>query len=185
MPFVRKTDSQGSQPPTDTRKLFIGRTGELLFFVQNILKPTDPTHNIISISGQGGVGKSTLLARFIDEAHSPTFKDYCLTALVDERQTTPVSIMERFADQLRLKGKFERALRQYKETLRKLQTEQEAMQDPFLHSIPDFAGAAAESVPVAGPLLREGVKAGTKHLLARYHADQRRRDAELLIDPLP
>ncbi len=49
MPFVRKTDSQGSQPPTDARKLFIGRTGELLFFVQNILKPEEPTHNIISI----------------------------------------------------------------------------------------------------------------------------------------
>ena len=49
MPFVRKTDSQGSQPPTDARKLFIGRTGELLFFVQNILKTEEPTHNIISI----------------------------------------------------------------------------------------------------------------------------------------
>ena len=54
MPFVRKTDSHGSQSPTDTRKLFIGRTGELLFFVQNILKPEEPTHNIISIWGQGG-----------------------------------------------------------------------------------------------------------------------------------
>src|SRR5256886_17276633 len=106
MPFVKKNDAQGSQPPTDARNIFIGRTSELLFFVQNILKPINPTHNIISISGQGGVGKSTLLARFIDEAHSPTFKDYCLTALVDERQTTSVSIMERFADQLRLKGKF-------------------------------------------------------------------------------
>src|SRR5262252_5703517 len=80
MPFVRKTDSHGSQLPTDTRKLFIGRTGELLFFVQNILKPEEPTHNIISIWGQGGVGKSALLARFIDEAHSANFQDYCLTA---------------------------------------------------------------------------------------------------------
>ena len=75
MPFVRKTDSQASQPPTDTRKLFIGRTGELLFFVQNILKPEEPTHNIISIWGQGGVGKSTLLARFIDEARSAEFQE--------------------------------------------------------------------------------------------------------------
>src|SRR5437667_5820223 len=103
MPFVRKTDSQGSQPPTDARKIFIGRTGELLFFVQNILKPEDPTHNIISISGQGGVGKSTLLARFIDETHSTSFKDYCLTAIVDERQTAPASIMEKFANQLGMK----------------------------------------------------------------------------------
>lgn len=184
MPFVKKNDSQGSQPPTDVHKIFIGRTVELLFFMQNILKPVDPTHNIISISGQGGVGKSTLLARFIDEAHSPNFKDYCLTAMVDERQTTPASIMEKFADQLRITGKFEKALKQYKETLRKLQTERETPFDTISRSLPEFAGAAAESVPIAGPLLREGVKAGTKHLLGRYHTNQIRRDAEILEDPL-
>ena len=74
MPFVRKTNPEGSQTPTDTRKLFVGRAGELLFFVQNILKPEEPTHNIISIWGQGEVGKSTLLSRFIDEANSAEFK---------------------------------------------------------------------------------------------------------------
>src|SRR2546421_4685986 len=110
MPFVRKTDSQGSQPPTDTRKLFIGRTGELLFFVQNILQPEEPTHNIISIWGQGGVGKSTLLARFIDEIHSPAFRDYCLAAIVNELQTSPASMMAKFADQLQMHGAFEKAL---------------------------------------------------------------------------
>src|SRR5438270_2155852 len=123
MPFVKKNDSQGTQPPTDARKLFIGRTGELLFFVQNILKPEEPTHNIISIWGQGGVGKSTLLARYIDETHAPAFKDYCLTAMVDERQTSPANMMEKFADQLDIKGDFEKALKQYKEVLRKLQSE--------------------------------------------------------------
>jgi len=30
MPFVRKTDSKGYQPPTDISKLFIGHTGELV-----------------------------------------------------------------------------------------------------------------------------------------------------------
>src|SRR5438876_2920397 len=150
MPFVRKTDSQGSQPPTDTRKLFIGRTGELLFFVQNILKPEEPTHNIISIWGQGGVGKSTLLARFTDEARSADFKDYCLTALVDERQTTPTSFMEKFADQLHMKGEFEKAPKHDKEVLRKLQTERETTQDAVLSRVPDFAGAAAEMVPLVG-----------------------------------
>src|SRR2546421_4574505 len=158
MPFVRKPDSQGSQPPTDTRKLFIGRTGELLFFVQNILKPEEPTHNIISISGQGGVGKSTLLTRLIDEAHATDFKDYCLTAIVDERQTTPTDIMGKFADQLHITGDFEKALRQYKEALRKQQAEQETTEDIFLHKAPDFTGATAEGVPIIGPLLREGVK---------------------------
>jgi tetratricopeptide (TPR) repeat protein len=184
MPFVKKHDAQDPQPRIDPRNSFIGRTDELHFFRQNILTPEDPTYNILSISGQGGVGKSTLLARFIDGAHSPTFKDYCLMAIVDERQTTPVSIMEGFAGQLRLKGKFEKALRQYKETLRRLLGLQSALQDSNLENIPDFVGAAVEIVPFAGSLLREGMKAGTKHLVGRYHADQVRRDAELLVDPL-
>ena len=184
MPFVRKTNPQGLQTPTDIRKLFIGRTGELLFFVQNILKPEEPTHNIISIWGQGGVGKSTLLARFIDEANSAEFKDYCLTALVDERQTIPMSIMEKFADQLHMKGEFEKVLKHYKETLRTQQTEREMPQDTLIQRMPTFAGAAVEGVPFVGPLLGEGVKATAEHLMDRRSNLQRHRDAELLEDPV-
>ncbi len=179
MPFVRKTDSHGSQSPTDTRKLFIGRTGELLFFVQNILKPEEPTHNIISIWGQGGVGKSTLLTRFIDEAHSAEFKDYCLTATVDELQTTPASIMEKFAAQLHMQGAFEKALKHYKKGLRTQQTDRETLQDTLVQNMPIFAGATVEGVPFVGPLLGEGVKATAEHLMDRRNnvqKQQRSRD---------
>jgi tetratricopeptide (TPR) repeat protein len=184
MPFVRKTDSQGSQPPTDARRLFIGRSGELLFFVQNILKPEEPTHNIISIWGQGGVGKSTLLARFIDETRSSEFRDYCLTATVDELQTTPASIMEKFATQLHMTGTFSKALKHYKEALRIQQTEQEMLQDTFVQRVPAFAGAAVEGVPFVGPLLGEGVKATAEHLLDRRSKVQRHKDAELVENPV-
>jgi Cdc6-like AAA superfamily ATPase len=180
MPFVQKNDSPSSQPPTDAHKIFIGREDELLFFKKHILEPEVPTHNIISISGQGGVGKSTLLARFIDEAHSTNFKDHCYTAMVDERYTTPASIMEKFADQLRMTRKFGKMLRQYNETLRKLQSERETMQDPISSRLPDFAGSILEGAPFAGPLLREVVKAGTRHLLGRYHIDQTHRNTEIL-----
>ncbi len=181
MPFVKRNNSQ---PQIGAHKIFVGREGELLFFVQNILKPEDPTHNIISISGQGGVGKSTLLTRFIDEARTPGFKDYCLTAIVDEHQITPSSIMGKFADQLYITGDFEKALRQYTEALRKLQVEQETMQDTVLRKAPDFTGAAAEGVPIIGPILREGVRATTEHLLEKYHTIQVRRDKERLENPI-
>jgi tetratricopeptide (TPR) repeat protein len=184
MPFVRKTDSQGVQLPTDTRKLFIGRTGELLFFIQNILKPEEPTHNIISIWGQGGVGKSTLLARFIEETHSAEFKDYCLTAIVDEIQTTPASIMEKFATQLHMQGTFGKALKYYKKALRTQQTEQEMLQDTLVQKMPTFAGAAVEGVPFVGPLLREGIKVTGEHLMDRRSTLQRNREAEILEDPI-
>jgi hypothetical protein len=187
MPFIRKTDSQGSQPPPDSRKLFIGRTGELLFFVQNILKPEGPTHNIISIWGQGGVGKSTLLARFIDEAHSTEFKDYCLTALVDERQTTPLSIMEKFADQLHLKGAFEKGLKHYKESLRirMQQTEGEMLQDTLVQRMPaNFCWSGCRRCSVRGSTFRRRVKATAEHLMDRRYSVQKRKDAEILEDPI-
>src|SRR5260370_36999815 len=100
MPFVKKTHSQDSQSSSaGVSPIFIGRTGELLFFVHNILIPEAPTHNILSISGQGGVRKSTLVACFLDEVYTSDYKNYPLTALVDERQSTPATIMEKFACQ--------------------------------------------------------------------------------------
>src|SRR5947209_7974090 len=99
MPFKKNTP-RGPQQPADAKRIFVGRTDQVRFFIHNILEPDDPTHNIISISGQGGVGKTTLVDRFIDEAHATNFKEYCLTAKVNERQPTPASVMERFADVL-------------------------------------------------------------------------------------
>jgi tetratricopeptide (TPR) repeat protein len=185
MPFIKKTHSQDSRPSlVSVSPTFIGRTGELLFFVHNILKPEAPTHNILSISGQGGVGKSTLLARFIEEAHEAPFKDYCLTALIDERQATPIGMMEKFAQQLHMAGEFEKVLKQYKEVLRKRQVERETLRDTLLERAPDVAGAVVEGIPVAGPLLREGVKAASMHLLKEYQASQVQQDTELLETPV-
>src|SRR6266568_4388709 len=184
MPFVKKDSAQASMPQIETRRIFIGREGELLYFVKNILEPEDPTHNILSISGQGGVGKSTLMTRYIDEAHGTGFKDYCFAAVVDERQITPASIMAKFADQLHLTGDFEKALRLYREALHKLQDEQETIQGQVLQRAPDFTGAAVEGVPIVGPILREGVKASTDHLLKKYHLIQHRREKERLEDPV-
>src|SRR5579884_1698635 len=104
MPFVKKTNEKLSPSPSHPHTPFIGRSGEVLFFVHHILTLEDPSHNIISISGQAGVGKSTLLAHLLEEAHTDPFRDYCLTAIVDEREATPASIMEKFAEQLHLGG---------------------------------------------------------------------------------
>jgi tetratricopeptide (TPR) repeat protein len=180
MPFVKKNHSQDTSPSSP----FIGRTDEILFFVHNILRPAVPTHNILSISGQGGVGKSTLLDRLIAEAHDTSFKDYCLTAKVDERQTTPISIMEKLALQLHLTGKFEKALKQYKEALQKRQVERETLRDRLFESFPDVAGAVVEGIPVAGPLLREGARVATSHLLREHQALQVQQTTELLEIPV-
>ncbi len=184
MPFVKKNTSKGSLPPDDARKIFVGRANELHFFTEYILTPEDPAYNIISIYGDGGVGKSTLVNRYIEMVHSPAFQDYCLAAIVDERQATPASMMEKFTTQLHMHQEFSRALAHYKEAVRKLQDEQETMQDAVLQRAPDFAGAAVEGVPVIGPLLRESLKMTTSHVLDRYQTGRTTLVSARLEDPI-
>jgi len=185
MPFVKKTDAKGFQLLTDSRKIFIGRTNELHFFVKNILEPDDPAFNIVSISGQGGVGKSTLLLHFIADACTGNFNDYCLTAIVNERQTTPAGIMERFAEQLDMAGAFEKALRQYKQVLHQLQTERETSRELLLRkTTTDLAGSVVKDVPFIGGILKEGVGAATSYFFDELHYRQLLKDAERLEDPI-
>ncbi len=185
MPFVKKTDSKGSQLSMGSQKVFIGRNTELHFFTENILRSKDPTYNIVSVSGQGGVGKSTLLTRFIEEARTLDFKDYCLTALVDERQTTPASIIEKFSDQLPVASDFEKALRQYKEVLHKLQDEREAAREAILRkTTADITGAVVKDVPIIGGILQEGVGAATGYLFDEIRYRQMLKDAERQEDPV-
>jgi len=187
MPF-KKNDPRGNRQPADVRKLFVGRNNEISYFIHNILESEDPSHNIISISGQGGVGKSTLLTRFISEAHATNFKDYCLTALVNERQTTPASIMERFAIQLRGAGcslkKFEEALTHYKDALRRMQAKRETEKEVFLRETIDVAGIIAEEIPLVGGMIHKGTETITDILLEKEHTRQFLKDAARLEDPI-
>jgi hypothetical protein len=170
MPFIKKTDTKDAHHLIDTRKMFIGRTNELQFLKEYLLKPEDPTYNIVSIDGQGGVGKSTLLLRFIEDAHATEFKDYCFTALVNERETTPARFMEKFADQLHLEGDFEKALKQYKSVLHKLQNQHEAAREALVQkSTTDLIGSAVKGIPFAGDFLKEGAGIATSFLFEEFH----------------
>ena len=188
MPFVKRVNAKNLQPAVNTQKIFIGRTNELHFFVEHILKPEDPSYNIVSVSGEGGVGKSTLLAQFIDETRLPPFKEYCLTAFVHEQQTTPYTIMEKFAAQLSEVGaplnEFEKALTRYKEAVRKLQIEREAAQDSAVRETVDLVGTVAEEVPVVGGVLHKGANIATELYLKERRTRQFLKDTELLEDPM-
>ncbi len=187
MPFVKKTSEKQAHIATDTRKIFIGRTDELQLFVEQILAPEEPAYNIVSISGNGGVGKSTLLVRFIEEIHSQRFREYCLSALVDEQQPTPDVAMEKLAKQLSKSGnplgKFEKELTRYKEAVHKLQLERENAQDTAIRATVDLVGSVAEGVPMGG-LIHKGANIVTDLGLKEYRARQSIKEAMLLEDPI-
>src|SRR5437763_14701151 len=86
----------------NTDGVFIGREDTLHFFREQILAPHQPTHNILSIYGEAGVGKTTLLNHLKSMADSPEFNHSCVTALVDTVSSMPFSIgvMKQVADQL-------------------------------------------------------------------------------------
>ena len=96
-----------------------------------------------------GVAVATL-----DEARIPDLREYCLIALANERQTTPASAMEHFADQFRDLGhpfkKFEEALIQYKEALRRMRATGMGYRDEqelVVREVVDTTGAIMEDFP--------------------------------------
>jgi tetratricopeptide (TPR) repeat protein len=188
MPFVKKTAIKNNAVSSDLHSIFVGRVVELNFFRENILKPEEPTHNIVVISGQGGVGKSTLLARYLEEVNSPDYKDYCLAAQVDERQATPATIMEKIATQLRQLEQpltdFEKQLIKYKEAVKKVREEKETPGDTILRNTTDWAGTIIEEVPMVGGLLHKTTKTATDYYIKTKHEREDQEVALRLENPV-
>jgi tetratricopeptide (TPR) repeat protein len=186
MPFINPDqNTKNTSLSENTLTFFIGREYERDFFLQSVLVPEKPICNVISISGNGGVGKSTLLARFINQARTDDFKGYCVVAQVNERQTDPVRVMEHLAEQLRLTGDFEKSLIRYKEALRKLHDEDEAKQEAALRKVTtEVAGEAVKAVPVVGPILEKVTGPTIERIFDGFHEHQLLKEAERLEDPL-
>src|SRR5437762_10801434 len=187
MPF-KKSDPHSPRQSGDVQRIFVGRADQIHFFIHSILEPEDPSHNIISIAGQGGVGKSTLVQYLIDEAQAIRLRDYCLTAKVDERQTTPANVMERFADQLRELGlplkKFEQALTSYKEALRRIRIGYRDEQEVLVREVIDVAGAVTEELPFIGGVVHKGVNVLAETLIEKEHTRRFLKDAARLENPV-
>ena len=153
-----------------------------------MLRPVEPLYNLISVWGAAGVGKSTLLTRFRDTAHSTEFKDVCLTALVDEWPLTPVHLMERVAAQLRSAGAplvaFERTLARHMEAMRYQQEKQEAARTAYLRQVPHLPGDGIMGEPVIGGLYAAVAEEASAAFWSQRRASRSTRTTVSLADAL-
>jgi tetratricopeptide (TPR) repeat protein len=184
VPFV--VDVYGQRKSAHTARTaaegtFVGRLNEIQFVQRRLIEPLLPDHNIIFFYGQSGVGKSTLL----NQLEFSIGSDNSLFAYVNERQSTPVDVMQGFAKRLEMKGGFSKALEIHKETLRKLRQDRERAEETLGRKMTgQVAGLIAESVPVVGPLIKQGAEQVSNLLWDEVAYRRRRKDARHLEDPL-
>jgi tetratricopeptide (TPR) repeat protein len=186
MPFVKKSGKKKTAAVPGNQPIFVGRASELHFIQERLLEPDVPDYNLVSFYGQGGVGKSTLLNRLESTIkNTESYKEYCLIARVNERQLTPVHVMETFAEQLGLKGDFEKAIGTYKEALRKIRDEREQAEETFgRKATVTLAGSLAKSVPLVGGPLSQGAEQISELIWDEITYRQRLKDTRHLENPL-
>ena len=78
------------------KESFIGRADQLKVFSDNF--SGDPIYMLFAVTGEGGVGKSTLLEQYTDIARSPKVR--ALVIRCDEKQSSPVEAMGYIAEEL-------------------------------------------------------------------------------------
>ena len=151
MPFV-------THEPRSTRGVapcFVGRMEERRLFQEQVLAPDVPAIHVLNISGPPGVGISTLLARWREDAQTTPA---CLTAFVDGRVGSPLRVMTTYAAQLRAAGApmlaFEQALDHLLTTAsRPFPVEQQVARALFIRQVRSLAGAeVVQGLPVIGSL---------------------------------
>lgn len=82
-----------------TRRVFVGRIPELVFLRKRYLALRRGEASVVRVHGQPGVGKSALLARFVDELHEQG-EVVVLAGRCHEREFVPFKAFDGIADAL-------------------------------------------------------------------------------------
>ncbi len=168
---------------------FVGRGEQLRKFEENLLDEAPLL--ILSVTGEGGVGKSTLLKQFENLAH----KRNAIVITCDDEYTSPAAVMGRVAEEL-AKAKFAHSTfdERYKE-YRKLRQEVEGdpkaprgVIDLIARGVSDAAIKSARRVPGASPFLEhvdEKAAGETLSQFAHYAIDRwgNKDEVRLLREP--
>lgn len=154
MPAKKTTWAQKKE--INLERLFVGREDVVNTFVNDFLSES-PEYMVISVVGEGGVGKSTLLKRFEAKAESPDYKAF--VAICNSNQDSPIRIMDFISQQLSQNGitnrKFDERLRKYRQLKQEIENDPESPQSllPLLSKgVTNFAIKSLRRTPIAGPL---------------------------------
>ena len=148
-------------------EVFVGR-GEQLSLFETAIKATKPSFLILNISGQGGVGKSTLLERYrgISKSNDVAY------AIVNEDHLTILKILETFAQQLENEGldfnHFNERYRKYQELKEKVEADPNVpsgLMDFALRGIAKVGMKSLKRIPVGGTLPMYFLRKNLKMLL--------------------
>lgn len=108
-------------------EFFVGREQHLDIFRQHIYR-TPPRYLIFYITGQGGVGKTTLKNRYREIAKEHDFQ----WAECDEKQSNVPSVLGHFAQQLAEQGfslkQFDASYKTYRQKMHEIENDPEAPQ---------------------------------------------------------
>jgi tetratricopeptide (TPR) repeat protein len=133
---------------------FVGRSEQQQVFLDNFTGD-EVKWVVLSVTGEGGVGKSTLLTRYAQLAQGEDFNANVVKC--DDRQYTPVDAMAAIAEQLAKVGieskKFDERYKKYRETLQQIESDPTAprgMVNVVTRGLTDFTIKSLRRLPGVG-----------------------------------
>ena len=133
---------------------FVVRGDEVRVF-EEIFKGDTPQYLVFAVSGEGGVGKSTLLKRYRQLAESSPI--HALVALCNERHPSPVTAMGHVASELARHGishkEFDEQYKKYRELRQEIESDPKmsrSVVDMLAMGLSDFTVKSLRAVPGVG-----------------------------------
>lgn len=174
------------------RENFVGRSEYLSIFSENFNSDV-PTYLLFSVTGEGGVGKSTLLKQYGNIVSGPTVRG--ISIVCDENHLSPVDAMGYIAEKL---SRFDIRHKEFNERYKAYRTHREEIEsDPkaprgavnlVVRGMTEFAIKAARKAPGVGVFAEyvdekeasDALSQGVSYLIDRF---SNRDDVKLLREP--
>jgi tetratricopeptide (TPR) repeat protein len=178
---------------------FVGRHEQLRVFSDNFVGD-EPAYLVYSVTGEGGVGKSTLLTQYEQLARSPSINAVVVTC--DDEHLSPAAAMGYIAKKLAEYGfkhkEFDERYKTYREKRDEIEGDPKAPRGALnlvARGVTDFAIKSARTVPGVGVFAEyidekaagEALAQGVDYLFSRYgdrSEIQLLREPERILSPL-